>query len=380
MVWETRVLSTTGKDGRKTERINKLAGSLNGAPVLNPLELRLQHPRNFTVADGYRKLLESDGTDLKQATESLRITEALRKRLRRKPCEITREQMDAVKEKLVGMLHLNGNGKKNGFEAMQPLATWQPITEKQSVELAYYLYLKVRRKSDKSNPDLALEMKSCQPNFMESVRAMEALSPDEKRKAKGFFTSARKESIRAASLLVEKRHAFDSGILRLWEAQKKELALQEEHRSRMMTAISEKYASRKGTYGTIMEKKVPPLSKILPYAVPLGGAIVAVAQGVPIEYVTLGLAGLWLLAFGAKNIAIDLWLAFKRDKVKVSAEKEKAKASEEIREKEDEIRADYVLRIKSLQEAFETDKKVILSGVCGAYRQLLSEQGYSAAA
>jgi len=370
MVWGTRVPSTAGNEGRNgTERINKKADS--AALVLNG------HKKNIELGLLPVKLEDKYKLSPNGNVHPLKTTEEFRKKLDRKPCEITKGQMEAAKEKLLEFLHLNGNGKKNGFEGKLLDGAVTPMTQKQALELAYYYYLKVLWKSDSANPDLLMEMKSCQPDFRETIAAMEALPELEKEKAKEFYDAARRQAIRAAHMLLEKRRRLDSEIMQLGSAQKKELGLQEEHRMRMMTAIAEKYANRKGTWGSIMEKKAPPLSKILAYAAPLGVAIAAVAEGVPLGYVTLGLFGAWLLIFGAKNFVIDPILASWRDKTKVTAEKEKAKASVQISEMEDEIRAEYAMRISKSRQEFDKGKKEIMAGLKDAYEQLLYEHGYA---
>jgi len=245
-----------GRGRNASGRITSAADSVKIAPVLNAQGKTLRSEELLRQSN----LPSYAG---KKNRWQLQATSELRGRLAKTPCEVTKEQMEAAKEKLAELLHLNGNGKKSEFAAMPLLEKAPPISAKQVVELAYYYYLKVLSKTDPSNWNLRIEMKSCQPNFKECIRAIEALPGLEKERARKFFAEARKEALAAASRLLELRRRLDWEIMQLGESQKKELALLEEHRLRMMTAIGGKYTHKRLFLGEWMGKKVSPLSEFL---------------------------------------------------------------------------------------------------------------------
>ena len=361
MVGEVLAFRTL-QNGNGTGRITD-SGSGGGAPVLNGHKKNIKpEPVQCKAEDKYKLAQKDNG-------HSLEANKGLRKRL-------SRRLYDTAKEELMELLHHNGNGKKSEFPAKLLDGAVPPISAKQAVELTYYLYLKVLSKRDRSNECLSKEMKSYQPNFMESVRAMEKLPELEKQRAKEFMGDVRKMAFGVARRLIDLRMKADRelGLLRKQQAQ--ELEDLQASKKEQLAGVDEEYAKREKKWEVVLAKNLVSLPKFIQYGVPLLGTLGAAQLGIPPLYFPLVLGGLWLILKGAK-LAVNGWTVHKQETEGRHIEKDKQAAKEQVNAKIESVLLKFCGHEADVEKEFEAGRTEVLNNLKEAYEELLYGHGYA---
>lgn len=356
--------------GYGTERINKKSGSGVTAPVLNGQE-KILNPGfvQCKLEDRYKLSEHGKGN-------SLKTTEEFRKRLKRKPCEITKEQIETAKEKMVEFLHyLNGSGKKSEFEGKHlDILLQPPITAQQAANLVRYFYLKSAIRAGLEGKDVAEEMKECQATLRKVSLALKSVPQDEREMAFKLADGIRAEARNAAHEMVSMKRRLKKGLAEV-----------DNEEAKLLEAVGLSYANRKLSTEERLQKKMMPLEDVLKkVGIPVGAALlvgstreaikafiiditeeIPLIASVPPEFIGLGIIGVWAL------VRFGKWLVDKRvrktlDALPISKARALQDAKDAMNGKRDEM-----------EQEFRSDMDARLGTVKAAYEQLLYEHSYA---